>query len=74
MAWNLDWLLGKRDWCVVDDGCGYRSDRVYPIPESRIDSGDVVIVRGLRRKAARRKARELASYYDHPAIGRPHDQ
>lgn len=66
-GWNLDWLLGPRTWCVVDDG-GYYPANIYAIPEARIDSGDIVIVRGLRRKQAWREAEELLPYYAHPVF------
>ncbi len=72
-AFNLDWLLGPRDWCVVDDG-GYYPTNIYAIPENRIDSGDIVIVRGIRCKQARREAEELQPYYASPVFARPQEQ
>lgn len=61
MRWNLDWLLGPRDWCVVDDCMtpGLRHDNIYAISASRRCSSDVLLAHGLRRSAARRLASRL---------------
>jgi len=62
MTWNLDWLLGPRDWSIVDDGTtGFAAHDWYACPSSRVDSGDVVILSGLRRGEAFREAASLRS-------------
>lgn len=68
---NLDWLLGPRDWCVIDDGMTGRADDIYAVPKSRVDSGDVVTFDNLRRGEASRIAstvRNARSLQDMPRI------
>lgn len=48
-----DWLFGRRDWCVIDDGMTGHADDIYACPRSRVDEHDVVAVDCLRRAEAR---------------------
>lgn len=59
MGWNLDWLLGARDWCVIDDGGSPKDYAVYAIPKGRVTSGDTVTIEGLRRGEAIDMARTI---------------
>lgn len=60
-ALNLDWLLGPRDWCVVDDCMtpGLHRDNIYAVSNSRRCSSDLVLAHGLRKRAARRMADKI---------------
>lgn len=59
MGWNLDWLLGPREWLVVDDG-GQSVDPIYPIIAPRRLNSDRVLASGLRRREAFRMAERLS--------------
>ena len=58
---NLDWLLGPRDWCVVDDcvTSGLHHDNIYAVINSRRCSSDLVLAHRLRKRAARRLADKI---------------
>lgn len=59
-GFNLDWLLGPRNWSVIDDGTtGFAAHDWYACPTSRVDRGDVVILDGLRQREAFREAANL---------------
>ena len=61
MRFNFDWLLGPRDWCVVDANWAQNRRRkdIYAIPKSRVDRNDLVLALRLRKRAARRLAEDM---------------
>ena len=59
MGINFDWLMGPRDWCVVDDQLTGTHDDIEAVEEATLLPEDVVLYRGLRKSAARALAHDL---------------
>ena len=52
MRFNLNWLLGPREWAVIDDQETGRAEDIYPCLESWVTEADVILGSGLRRRTA----------------------